>query len=273
MLRIDQSGAAAFASRQRRSSSFTAHPATAQRGLPARGSRLTLLLCGCLAASPAAIATAQPTATERTAGAPVMSDPLAGFVAEAAQRFAIPERWIRAVIAIESAAAAQAVSPKGAMGLMQIMPETWSALRQRYGLGADPFDPHDNIIAGTAYLRELCDRYGVPGCLAAYNSGPARYDEHLMTGRPLPAETQAYLAVLTPVVVGDSPGDKILRAAAGSDWATSSLFAAHADRRLAASSAPFAAPRRGLVPTAWQRTSAQPDRLFVPVLSREPGPR
>ena len=68
----------------------------------------------------------------------------------------------------------RAISPRGAIGLMQIMPETWAGLRQRYGLGADPYDAHDNIIAGAAYLRELHDRYGIPGFLAAYNAGPSR---------------------------------------------------------------------------------------------------
>ena len=74
----------------------------------------------------------------------------------------------------ESFGDVRAMSPKGAMGLMQIMPETWAALRSRYGLGADPYDAHDNIMAGAAYLRELHDRYGTPGFLAAYNAGPAR---------------------------------------------------------------------------------------------------
>jgi soluble lytic murein transglycosylase-like protein len=81
------------------------------------------------------------------------------------------------------------------MGLMQIMLQTWSGLRLRYGLGANPYDPHDNILAGAAYLWELHDRYSAPGFLAAYNAGPARYDDHLATGRPLPAETRAYVAV------------------------------------------------------------------------------
>ena len=75
----------------------------------------------------------------------------------------------------ESLGEVRAVSPKGAMGLMQIMPETWASLRVRYVLGADPYDPHDNILAGTTYLRELHDRYGSPGFLAAYNAGPTRY--------------------------------------------------------------------------------------------------
>jgi hypothetical protein len=88
------------------------------------------------------------------------------------------------------------------MGLMQIMPETWAELRLRYALGNNPYDPHDNILAGTAYLRELRDRYGSPGFLAAYNAGPARYEEHLV-GRPLPAETLAYLKTLVPVIGSD----------------------------------------------------------------------
>ena len=91
-----------------------------------------------------------------------------------------------------------AVSPKGAMGLMQIMPATWAGLRDRYRLGADPCDLRDNIIAGAAYIRELYDRrYGSPGWIAAYNAGPGRYEDWLK-GRPLPAETRAYVATVAP---------------------------------------------------------------------------
>jgi integrase len=61
------------------------------------------------------------------------------------------------------------------------------------------YDPHDNILAAAAYLRELHDRYGAPGFLAAYNAGPVRYEEHLTTGRPLPAETRAYVAPPDPM--------------------------------------------------------------------------
>ena len=111
-------------------------------------------------------------------GSAEASDPFAAFVAEASQRFGIPASWIRAVMQVESVGDVRALSAKGAMGLMQIMPQTWSGLRLRYGLGANPYDPHDNILAGAAYLRELHDRYGAPGFLAAYNAGPARYDDH-----------------------------------------------------------------------------------------------
>lgn len=130
---------------------------------------------------------AVPTASYRTGNS------FADFVEAASRRFGIPVRWILAVIDVESAGDARARSPKGAMGLMQIMPETWAELGLRHDLGKDPYDPHDNILAGTAYLRELHDRYGSPGFLAAYNAGPTRYEEHL-AGRPLSAETQALFA-------------------------------------------------------------------------------
>jgi soluble lytic murein transglycosylase-like protein len=124
-------------------------------------------------------------------------------IARAAERFAIPDTLIRAVIAVESGGAVYAVSPKGAMGLMQLMPGTWAELRARYALGRNPFDPCDNILAGTAYLRELLDRYGDPGFLAAYNAGPGRYEAYL-SGRPLPAETIAYVARLSGQMMGGS---------------------------------------------------------------------
>ena len=86
------------------------------------------------------------------------------------------------------------------------MPGTWTDLRSRYRLGADPYDARDNILAGAAYLRQLRDRYGAPGFLAAYNAGPGRYEQHLATGRPLPQETQAYVAMLAPMIESE-PAD------------------------------------------------------------------
>nr|EKV3097385.1 lytic transglycosylase domain-containing protein [Pseudomonas aeruginosa] len=134
---------------------------------------------------------------------PVAADPHADHILEASQRFGIPERWIRAVLRAESAGDARAISSAGAMGLMQVMPDTWAGLRVRYRLGRDPYQPRDNILAGTAYMRELWDRYGnVAAMLAAYNAGPGRYDEHRSTGRPLPAETRAYVAALAPILGG-----------------------------------------------------------------------
>ncbi|MDA9433489.1 hypothetical protein XH88_17145 [Bradyrhizobium sp. CCBAU 51627] len=130
--------------------------------------------------------------------------PFAGFINEASLRFAIPLNWIRSVQSIESAGDVHARSPKGAMGLMQIMPATWAELRERYNLGNDPYDPHDNILAGTAYLRELLDRYGSPGVFAAYNAGPSRYEEHL-AGDSLPDETRAYVAKLANLLAIELP--------------------------------------------------------------------
>jgi hypothetical protein len=101
----------------------------------------------------------------------------------------------------ESGGIPSVTSPAGAMGLMQIMPATWIDLRRRYGLGADPYQPGDNVMAGVAYMRELLDRYGSPGFLAAYNAGPARLDGYLSTGRPLPDETQQYVASIGPRLV------------------------------------------------------------------------
>ena len=103
----------------------------------------------------------------------------------------------------ESGGVPSVTSPAGAMGLMQIMPATWAGLRRRYGLGADPYEPHDNVLAGVAYMRELLNRYGSPGFLAAYNAGPERLDDHLLTGRPLPDETRRYLAMVGPQLVAD----------------------------------------------------------------------
>jgi membrane-bound lytic murein transglycosylase B len=169
-----------------------------------------------------------------TSAAQVAPDPVAAPVAEAAQRSGIPASWIRAVMQAESGGATRAVSPKGAMGLMQIMPETWATLRLRYGLGADPFDPHDNILAGAAYLRELHDRYGSPGFLAAYNAGPARYEDHLATGQPLPAETRAYVALLAPLIGNGAIDETAMVAIAARSWPEAPLFTVRADDHTAA---------------------------------------
>ena len=113
----------------------------------------------------------------------------------AAGRFDLRPDLIAAVIAVESAGDPKAVSSAGAMGLMQLMPATWAQLRAQLSLGPDPFDPRDNVLAGSAYLRQLLDRYGAAGYLAAYNAGPGRYEQSL-AGRPLPQETARYVAKL-----------------------------------------------------------------------------
>jgi soluble lytic murein transglycosylase-like protein len=124
----------------------------------------------------------------------------ASYVAEASSRFGVPAHWIRAVMQLESTGDKGAVSPKGAMGLMQVMPETYAELRLRYHLGADPYEPRNNILAGAAYLREMHDRFGPDGFLAAYNAGPGRYERYLKNGQPLPEETRNYVATLAPMI-------------------------------------------------------------------------
>lgn len=165
------------------------------------------------------------------------ADPYAAHIAEASQRFGIPERWIRAVLRAESAGDVRAISSAGAVGLMQVMPDTWASLRVRYRLGRDPYDPHDNILAGTAYLREMWDRYGnVAAMLAAYNAGPDRYDEQRASGRPLPTETRAYVATLAPVLGGGTASDAPAgKPAPPPDWREAPLFVMRSnDSRIAA---------------------------------------
>lgn len=135
--------------------------------------------------------------------------PFDAYVTEAATRANIPPAWITAVMRAESQGDASAVSPKGAMGLMQIMPDTWRELRAALKLGADPYDPHDNIVAGAAYLQWLHDRYGDAGFLAAYNAGPGRYEQLLTTGKMLPDETRKYVAKVIRLLRGVSVGSTI----------------------------------------------------------------
>ena len=125
-------------------------------------------------------------------------DPWGPYIREASARYRVPERWVRAVMKQESGGEQQATSSAGAMGLMQVMPGTYQGLRVRYGLGDDPYDPHNNILAGTAYMREMYDRFGSPGFLAAYNAGPDRVDRYLARRASLPDETVNYLAAITP---------------------------------------------------------------------------
>ena len=122
------------------------------------------------------------------------------MMVEASARFGIPAGWITEVMQVESRGDPRALSPKGAIGLMQIMPATYASLAARYGLGTDPWNVRDNILAGAAYLRELYDRYGPSGFLAAYNAGPRRWEQHLSGARPLPGETVRYLSRLGPSV-------------------------------------------------------------------------
>ncbi len=167
-------------------------------GFPCVGTSACLIatiVLGCLSCSIAAAAR-----KSTLNGAATAYNRWESYVAEASCRFNVPAHWIRAVMRVESTGDKGAVSPKGAMGLMQVMPETYAELRFRYHLGVDPYEPHNNILAGAAYLREMHDRFGPNGFLAAYNAGPGRYEDYLKSGRPLPEETRNYVAMLAPVV-------------------------------------------------------------------------
>lgn len=227
-------------------------------------SAILIALSGC--ANPPA-ADARDTVSRSAETAAPTSD-IDTHIAEAAQRFRIPERWIRAVMQAESAGNARAVSSAGAMGLMQIMPGTWAELRAAHGFGSDPFDRRENILAGTAYLRQMYDQFGAPGFLAAYNAGPGRYAEHLRTGRTLPRETRRYVAALSQELgFSDAAPLQPVRTVSADRWQVAPLFApvsasretqgrADADRTSAnVPSADEASPPRS--------RSTQPNPLFV----------
>ena len=125
------------------------------------------------------------------------------YVEEAARRFDVPVAWIERVMKAESGGRTTLNgrpirSSAGAMGLMQLMPATWADMRSRLGLGFNPDDPRDNILAGTLYLRLMHDRFGYPGLFAAYNGGPRRYADYLAGRVRLPSETVGYLASVAP---------------------------------------------------------------------------
>lgn len=135
-------------------------------------------------------------------------DPWGPYIVEASQRYDVPETWIREVMRVESGGRPMALSHAGAMGLMQVMPATYAELAARHELGPDPYYPKDNILAGTAYLREMYDRFGNPAFLAAYNGGPGTLDRYLAGRRGLPDETRRYVAMIAPRIAGVHPQNR-----------------------------------------------------------------
>ena len=135
-------------------------------------------------AAPAAVLTAEPSAM---ALAPVPPTPLE-LADAAADRYGLPRALVRSVMAAESGFQPLALSPKGAIGLMQLMPAT------AQDLGADPHDPAQNVDAGTRYLRDLLEKYnyGLRHALAAYNAGPGAVDKY--NGIPPYRETIDYIS-------------------------------------------------------------------------------
>ena len=150
--------------------------------------------------------------------------PIAAVVDEASARFGLPAAWIYAVIVAESGGDDRAVSPRGAMGLMQLMPQTWIALSARHQLGPDPFDRRGNVLAGAAYLRQLHEQFGPRGFLAAYNAGPSRYADVLSGRRKLPSETIAYVARVERLIQARAGRRSHFSASPLNDWRSSPLF-------------------------------------------------
>lgn len=195
--------------------------------------------------------------------------PYAAFVTEAAQRFGIPEGWIWSVMRVESRGDPRAVSPVGAMGLMQIMPATWAMLSARFGLGGDAFDVRANIHAGAAYLRMMWDRYGnVSAMLAAYNAGPGRADAWLARGNRLPAETVAYVTRIAPALgSGNAVPNVAGVVAASSSWRNASVFTARADGGSDAADRPIARASADSPNAEPSRASRSANSLFVALSS------
>lgn len=149
---------------------------------------------------------------------------IADGVEQASRRFGLPVPLIEAVIGAESAGNPRAVSAKGAMGLMQLMPSTWAALRADLALGDDPFKPHDNIAAGAAHLRRMLKLFGADGFLAAYNCGAGCYRAVLDGKRALPQETRNYV-VRVKVQLGKAATlEREERVQALLDWRAATLF-------------------------------------------------
>ena len=137
------------------------------------------------------------------------------FITEASQRFGIAEDWIKAVMRMESgghttsANGTPITSKTGAMGLMQLMPDTWRDMQRQYGLGQNPYDPHDNVIAGAAYLRWLYEKFGFPKMFAAYNAGPATEAAHSAGFRGLPNETSNYVRGIAHILGSKAPDTEV----------------------------------------------------------------
>ena len=126
----------------------------------------------------------QASAADRTA----LADPvLAQTIHNAAQKYGIDPKLVSAVAEVESGGRQEAVSPAGAVGVMQLMPETAA------GLGVDPYNMESNIEGGTKYLREMLDTFGgdVKKAVAAYNAGPSAVKAY--GGVPPYAETENYV--------------------------------------------------------------------------------
>ena len=128
-----------------------------------------------------------------TAAPSLPPKPFAEIIDAASMRHGVNPALVSALIEVEAAYRPDAVSPKGAMGLMQLMPDTARA----YAV-TDPYDPTANIEAGTRHLRALLDRYGVNSALAAYNAGEGPVQK--FGGVPPYPETRRYITKVLKLV-------------------------------------------------------------------------
>ncbi len=186
--------------------------ATKTTGKTARAARASVASIAALSLLASATSTIARQAESPLASAAQPVPSIAPAVSEAARRFRLPEAWIYAVMRQESGGRPDAVSLKGAMGLLQLMPATWRELTLELDLGDNPYDVRANVLAGSAYLRRMYDRFGSPGFLAAYNAGPERYARHLAGVQSLPLETRLYVQRLAPLV-GEAHGQTHLETA------------------------------------------------------------
>ena len=191
---------------------------------------------------------------------PVHADPvdqLMSYITEAAQRFTVPVRLLRAVMRAESGGRATidgrpTLSSAGAMGLMQLMPATWQELRERHRLGSDPNDPRDNVLAGAGYLADLLARYGECLGVAAYHAGPGRVDAYRASGVALPHATVEYVAV---VLEHDGRWSAARQAGVGDrPWATSPVLVTFSNTSSAAPPSARAPPTREALFVSLSRT-------------------
>lgn len=176
------------------------------------------------------------------------------LIGEASVRFGVPAEWIARVMRAESGGMTvwrgrPITSRAGAMGLMQLMPATWADMRARLGLGENPHDPRDNILAGTFYLRLMYERFGYPGLFGAYSAGPGRYAAYRAGASRLPGETVAYLTNTSGI--------------------SAAIPAATGYRAVAVSPQAVRPPDRLFFALAGQAEALRPAELFMPLRQQE----
>jgi soluble lytic murein transglycosylase-like protein len=157
-------------------------------GTPAREPRW-----GAALGSPGAAAAAAPALIDPPINRPRRPRPYAQIIARVSQEHGVNPNLVHALIQVESGYRPHARSPKGAMGLMQLMPDTVG----RYAV-ADPFDPIANVRGGTRHLKHLLDKFGIRGALAAYNAGEGVVRK--FQGVPPYRETQKFVTRILEIM-------------------------------------------------------------------------